>query len=156
MGEVQVLKDDGRDLPFMIGSSAVAVDGKMIITGGGATCFSMGTFWEPNSYILSLSEDHTARKISESRIDCMNLIHSPRVVGMVREQSSDADIQESSTLPSLVEIAHIKPQSSDEFEALLKANRPVVMTGLDLGKCTELWSPAYLAVAAGYNEEVRP
>ncbi|OAA58834.1 leucine carboxyl methyltransferase [Cordyceps fumosorosea ARSEF 2679] len=48
--KLKACSEDAANKPFMIGSSVLCHGGRVIIAGGGATCFSMGTFWDTNVY----------------------------------------------------------------------------------------------------------
>ncbi|KAK2612857.1 tRNA methyltransferase ppm2 [Conoideocrella luteorostrata] len=53
-------------IPFMIGSSILRANNSLVILGGGATCFSMGTFWETGASVVTFSNTPSHWKKSES------------------------------------------------------------------------------------------
>lgn len=153
----ELILKDGTEPPFMIGSSVITIGDNACITGGGATCFSMGTYWEPRSYLLSLPP--VSRPQPETKpiqvVQCPQFLQASRVVGMVRQSHGQQLLGGITQRPNHQEIRRLNLESSDEFQKILENGEPVVISGLDLGDCVRSWTNEYLVRAVGPEKEVR-
>ncbi|PHH83163.1 hypothetical protein CDD82_3328 [Ophiocordyceps australis] len=88
---VQTLQpNDVSSMPFMIGSSIITSGTGLLIIGGGATCFSMGTFWESGVYHIELHQRRDVSSATGSRlISEVELIETRKVVNQSPEFNSD-------------------------------------------------------------------
>ncbi|KAG9248031.1 leucine carboxyl methyltransferas-like protein 2 [Calycina marina] len=119
---------------LMIGSSVISFDDQIVIMGGGAVCFSFGTFWNKGCYNMAvprLEED------TVTRVEYRGTVF-PTGKDKVAFQSEIFEQR------PVVAIPRVKLQSSQDFDRLLKENRPVILEGLSLGSCLEQWTPTYL------------
>ena len=121
-------------------STASYVDG-IITVGGGAVCFSFGTYW--NTGIWSL--DGTSPLSSPA----WELLKQPKGKQLVkpkvphRKAGSKGDSVESfSSSRKLVLIERIK--NSTDFECITRLSNPALLQGLQLGRCVEKWTWDYL------------
>lgn len=143
----------------MIGAAAT-VNGQqqLMLFGGGATCFSMGTFWETGvfsvDYPHEIKENETKR--TRHKTNCLpTFMESCKVIAMSSNTVNDAASQAQEQRPAIVPIPRIQTTSSAKFEQVLKDGRPVVIEGLNLGECTEKWTPNHMIDAVGADKEVR-
>ena len=102
--------------------------------GGGAVCFSFGTYWNKGCYTLDLSKRCSNTQIKFEYKET----HLP-VSEMTRKLPD-----ERSSPRAAIPVPRMKLQSSDEFSKILASNKPVIFEGMDLGLCVEKWSTAYL------------
>ena len=144
------------EVPFMIGASVVPTKNDLLVLGGGATCFSMGTFWETGLYSVKLPDYLTASESSANLDNFVTFLESHRVVGA----PGDAKPQDGSKLHqndvSTTTIPRVKATSSADFESHLKNGTPVIVEGLNLGGCVKKWTPEYMVDAVGADKEVTP
>ncbi|KAH0495546.1 hypothetical protein TgHK011_009089 [Trichoderma gracile] len=151
---------NGECMPFMIGSS-VAPDGdSLLVLGGGATCFSMGTFWETGVYRIRLPDAildsiHSASRLNSSSESSINLVGSRKFVAASATEGSDEQHyqdQESGRVP-LTYVPTIQLKSAEQFRALVREGKPVILKGCNIGKCQRNWTPEYLVSQIGADEK---
>ena len=155
--------------PLLVGFSATAISPhEILITGGGAVCFSMGSFW--NKGFLSITTVDTCDPQQWSVA-----VHQPEVAAQTQppaEQSvstkskgKDKDKGEKKKTQTETRVSaamkittatvrRLKPQSSDDFVQLLTASKPAILEGLDIGPCTKLWTLDYLKEKVGADREL--
>lgn len=145
------------EIPFMVGASIVPREEDLLVLGGGATCFSMGTFWETGLYSVKLPEHLTVREGSAKLDNSVTFLESHRVVGAPGDAKSQDGSQphQKNDVP-ITTIPRVKADSSADFENHLKNGKPVIVEGLNLGGCVEKWSPEYMVDAVGADKEVTP
>ncbi|TLD05301.1 uncharacterized protein PgNI_09679 [Pyricularia grisea] len=159
-----------------VGSSIACTDqGQIILVGGGATCFSMGTFWTKGAYTFLIDLERLSNMDTAL---CSSEAASPTQVnteaaGAVNEEDtiwaisgavliSDADTSVlDSTAATHQDAAQIGPQiprvrlaSRDDFEQVLRQRKPVIIEGASIGPCMTAWSDRYLVEAVGADKEV--
>jgi tRNA wybutosine-synthesizing protein 4 len=128
--------------PLLIGHSSYAVDPgqNVLIVGGGAVCFSFGTYWNEGSWLLKAA---TADQTNEWVL--------------VEPSATSADQTTATTSTEAVQatsILRVKISSPEEFQEILAAARPVILEGLDVGPCVSLWTKEYLQEKVGQEREV--
>lgn len=149
------LRNDAGQLPFMVGSATVSSGSELVVLGGGATCFSMGTFWDAGVYRIDLKDPLTEMPHIQAA-NCspasVNYQDSPKLA----HQTTTIDWHQPTLQPSIKSIARIKLQSKLDFEQLIENRRPVIIESLDLGGCVDKWSPEYMVQRVGQTKEVCP
>ncbi|KAL5424881.1 hypothetical protein PMIN07_012053 [Paraphaeosphaeria minitans] len=142
--------------PLLVGTSAAAASGNEIIfAGGGAVCFSMGSFWNTGHFSITLQgEKMRTWTVSVSQLPEPTSAGDP-------QRSSQADGKQSAkkkrvrpALPRSIDIARIRTDSSEDFAKVLAASKPVIIEGLDIGPCKDLWTLEYLKEKLGAEREV--
>lgn len=133
--------------PLLSGHVACAVNPyQVLILGGGAVCFSFGTFWNEGTWMLQDANSASENRwlmIQESKPE-ERRIGAPQ---MPHHQHS-ADTKEIKPIP------RIRISTSSEFQEIVAKATPVVIEGSDIGPCTELWSKEYLATKVGSDRKV--
>ncbi|KAI0378418.1 LCM-domain-containing protein [Hypomontagnella monticulosa] len=141
--------------PLLIGASVeLNSDGQLAVMGGGATCFSMGTFWNPGCYTIgyipkdlvyglpmSLSRDESWKL--ERIVELTEAAERPRVSG---PRSKGAAVK--------VDIPRLQITTEADFLAILKAGKPVVLGASNLGSCVQTWSSDYIVQQLSFDREV--
>ncbi|PTB61757.1 LCM-domain-containing protein [Trichoderma citrinoviride] len=151
---------NGERMPFMIGSSMAQDGDSLLVFGGGATCFSMGTFWETGVYRIRLPDSildsiHSISRINSSPGSTINLIGSRKFVAA----STTADLDDSDNLDqksrrvSLTPVPTIQLESAEQFGAIVREGKPVILKGCNIGQCQRKWSPEFLVSQIGANEK---
>lgn len=156
----QYLGPDGSSdppIPLYVGNSTVPLpDGRVVILGGGATCFSMGTYW--NKGIFTLEFERAASESAdkwdfEKSVEIIPGERSvPLVVKHEPEKGVEADKDSASTRTQ--SIPRIKLQNPDELAKVVRGGKPVVIEGLELGSCTSSWSLDGLGEKVGKDRKV--
>ncbi|EED23269.1 Leucine carboxyl methyltransferase family [Talaromyces stipitatus ATCC 10500] len=134
--------------PLLAGHISGTVGSSVIVVSGGAVCFSFGTFW--NSYIWEIcdvsagtSEDWKFLQVAETRL--------PRAAA---DASRSKSCNKSTKPGAIKSIGRVTIQTAADFESILNQAQPVVITGLDIGACTEKWSKDYLVQTLGSDRKV--
>ncbi|CAG9980803.1 unnamed protein product [Clonostachys byssicola] len=160
MPDILALKpptDKENDWPLMIGSSTVFKDGQISVIGGGATCFSMGTYWETAVYHLRppvdnslLAESTDVTLIGSEALQSWEYMESPKILGKTGNDPSATSNQEAVIT---TEIPRVILRSAAEFDAIVRKGKPVVMERLDLGPCVQTWTAEHMAELVGAERE---
>ena len=142
-----------NEIPLMIGSSCILLGKRACILGGGATCFSMGTFWE--SRICEIDVDTLMDKSGAGREGAggpsLTYSHSLRMtlrlkLGRSRTQGSEA--------VNTTKIPRLDSGSHCDFAQILRMRKPVILENLDLGVCVKSWTAEKLVERIGGEREV--
>lgn len=147
--------EESTPRPLFAGHSAVAMaDGSFAISGGGATCFSMGTFWNKGVYTLRIpaqdggpqsTSPPGSRWMHEKTVDIIPGDQAPLRAAKPQEGGSSA---------SIIPIVRLRVETEDDFLRVVREGRPVVIEGLDLGSCVSAWTPEYLVEKVGADRKV--
>ena len=112
--------------------------------GGGAVCFSFGTYWNIGCYTVDLPEkcfeSETKFKYRET---CLPVAQGSKTPSVVRSSPRAA-----------IPVSRMKIRSSNEFNKILASNKPIILEGMDLGCCLEKWTTAYLKQQIGPLKQV--
>lgn len=138
----------------MVGSSILTNGASLTVLGGGATCFSMGTYWETKPYQLQLPQDiigNESLHFLGHREAMCKYLESPKVVPRARNESA---AHATTAKASITNIPRVTLKSKGDFERLLREGNPVVICGMDLGECSVKWTPEYMVDCVGKEKEV--
>ncbi|KAK2746352.1 tRNA methyltransferase ppm2 [Myotisia sp. PD_48] len=133
--------------PLLIGHSSVSVGSDaLLILGGGAVCFSFGSFWNQGVHML---------KQASSNAPEWSILESPtqRLASSTHEPVVNSS-KSSEISPDPVTVPRVKINTAIEFQAIIEASQPVLLEGLDIGLCIRLWNKDYLKSAVGADREV--
>ncbi|OTB01566.1 hypothetical protein M426DRAFT_75090 [Hypoxylon sp. CI-4A] len=140
--------------PLLIGvSTEVDNNGQLVIMGGGATCFSMGTFWNRGCYTFQFNNEDTTHG-SVSGVGRRWILS--RIVELTQESERQPVAVASTNEHAVVtsEIPRLRIDTEDSFQAILKAGKPVVIESSNLGSCVQTWSSDYVVKQLGFDREV--
>lgn len=140
--------------PFMIGSSVLSVNGSLVVFGGGATCFSMGTFWETGIYSAEIPHRFlraSAQAPSSSTPISLKYLESPQLINS-GEGIHQPDHRAAKA--TLTTIPRVTLKTERDFQEVLRDRKPVIIEGLSFGACLEKWTPDYMAERLGPTKEV--
>lgn len=173
--------------PLIVGSSIVLTESRdVIIIGGAATCFSMGTFCMSGTlnfvcfrrgslnlapvfasalhawltclsgtrglYMLRLPGARTDS--STAQVSGWEFSQSGEIVQLASDNYSAA--QNDSTQSSDVKyISRFKLNSREAFAKIIAEGSPVLLEGLHVGSCLDMWSLDYLVGHIGEARKVR-
>ncbi|KAM3427404.1 hypothetical protein MY4824_009468 [Beauveria thailandica] len=149
--------DDAATKPFMIGTSVLYNDDSIVIAGGGATCFSMGTYWETKVYQAQVP---TIFKIGQVGADGrsmsteIKLISSQRVISSTSaHRSGDSELGRPDAKARISTIARVSLSSETDFEDIILRGQPVVIENLQLGDCLKRWTVEYMTERVGSGKK---
>ncbi|KAH6656201.1 leucine carboxyl methyltransferase 2 [Truncatella angustata] len=141
----------GAPRPLLLGISTTKdACGQVVLSGGGANCFSAGTFWNKGHYVLKLDESRnqdTMCRMDWSFRRTMELTDMPV---FIQKNTSG----EHAERPTVTTIPRVKLNSSSAFAEIMKAGKPVVIERTDLGSCVSLWTPDHLVSKVGKERKV--
>jgi len=140
--------------PLLVGAQAMSTDGnEVLIVGGGAVCFSFGTVWNEGCYSLSVepsNEPHWELLTPSTNGPLSNV--PSESVEILEAGGVNKDRKRKPKEPKKVSRKVVA--SAEDFDKILTKGRPVIMDRLDIGKCTEAWSTAYLKERVGIDRKV--
>lgn len=147
--------DEATRRPFMVGTSIVKMGhDELFVVGGGATCFSMGTFWQTGIFRIVIPKLPNLVSHSMQKDAPANAITCSGPHRVVRTDRLDAELSLTSAGPSITAVPRIKLNSEDDFLEVLRERRPVVIEGLNLGDCLQKWNPDHLTERVGSERKV--
>lgn len=123
---------------LLVGHSIFASLDTVNVLGGGAVCFSFGTFWNETMLNMS-SSDLVPRPLTEIFAQKPDQFSERRSTGKILSPGHIAG-----TVPR-----HDQFQSAEEFEQILNDGRPVIMRNMDMGFCTADWTLSNLTTKVG-------
>ncbi|TRX92802.1 hypothetical protein FHL15_006208 [Xylaria flabelliformis] len=129
--------------PLLVGASVSLLSHQLLVMGGGATCFSMGTYWNEGCYTLDLST-LLGKDPLTSRRGTLKFQKSVEVTDRAQPPKSTSEGDSKLERAKILDIPKIRVSTEDEFEKILKAGKPVIIEGIDLGTCAQKWTKAYL------------
>ncbi len=138
--------------PLLVGHSVHACKDSVALAGGGAVCFSFGTYWNQHIYSIQTggpgknrtwTYDQGKKWHSDAQRfqGSNNILTSPHITGTL------------GTIPMSV-IPRVILKDSQEFERIVKTSKPVVMEDMDLGPCITEWSLEALKVKVGAHRPI--
>lgn len=131
--------------PLLTGHVARVLDtDQVLFLGGGAVCFSFGTFWTEGTWVL---QSVNSRK------------ENAWTVVMPKETPSKPPQPPASKSPSKgvgpIQIPRTHVESAAQFQQIVVNGQPVIIEGADIGPCTQLWTKEYLTKTVGEDRKVR-
>ncbi|PYH96277.1 LCM-domain-containing protein [Aspergillus ellipticus CBS 707.79] len=139
--------DFGGPRPLLVGHASCAVDpNQVLVLGGGAVCFSFGTFWTEGTWLLKradTTDENDWTLVPES-------VQTPKVEVPSAEPSNVSH----QTTKDITPIPRVKIQTAAQFQQVLADGKPVIIEESDIGPCTELWTKEYLTNAVGRDRKV--
>lgn len=132
---------------LLVGFNMDFLNGSIAIYGGGAVCFSFGSFWSP-TILLTLPHD------KNNHIDSItDLVDIKNSLVAYNETRTRTILNSFKQLPTDVKIAEIG--SKDDFTKLCREGMPFVMSNINLGPCTTLWKDSqYIVDKVGKDRQV--
>ena len=138
--------------PLLVGHSTHACGDLVIILGGGAVCFSFGTYW--NTELITLSTSSGQGFCVSNHYDSESKTTSQQRLGDISTSQLAAPEKhqrhfDATTLTSL------QLESREDLNRVIKQGRPVIMSANDLGPCVRQWTLDTLAQKLGADKIVR-
>jgi tRNA wybutosine-synthesizing protein 4 len=133
---------------LLVGHSALLTkNGQVAILGGGATCFSMGTYWNKGPYTLNFpDESHDVLQLQYHQ--------TVEILPEIKPKGTSETDSQGLSAPKITPIPQVLLQSAADFDGILRKGQPVVLKNLDLGSCVTQWNLNYIAEKAGAERKV--
>lgn len=145
--------EKGAPRPLLIGISAITTKERaVLIMGGGATCFSMGTFWNKGCYTFDYSLSAVPPEPLLLKRTWLYRITVEFVQQKVLQAAQIPKTRQEQV--AVTTIPRIRLGSEVNFEQILQSSQPVIIEGLALGECVAEWTPKYLVEAIGPDRKV--
>jgi tRNA wybutosine-synthesizing protein 4 len=160
--------------PLFVGSAITDVDGGLIVLGGGATCFSFGTYWNRPT-ILTDDPEASLRcgwhLLSTQRPDSSHAYGDlvDRTIQQQQQQEkhktlvpsmgatnghSGHSMEPQLRLPNPVQIGRRSLALGVDFERFVEEGQPIIFSDGDIGPCTTMWDVNYLKESIGHDSKV--
>ena len=135
---------------LLTGHSVIACGESVVIVGGGAVCFSFGTYWNTSIWSIDIGSPTRKKnwrlvdqKASKGTTDSISNVPVPSLEDALDNHSKPLSI-----------ISRLQVQDSSSFDRIIRDSEPVIIEGLDLGLCIDKWTSEYLKEAVGYERSV--
>ncbi|KAE8358334.1 hypothetical protein BDV27DRAFT_150537 [Aspergillus caelatus] len=139
--------------PLLVGHVSCAIDPKeVLILGGGAVCFSFGTYWTEGTWLL--------QDVNSTTENDWTLVSEPveqnksQLEKATSKPSAQSQNEPYGAAEVITPIPRVCVQNSAQFQEILAEGRPVIIEGSDIGPCTELWTKEYLTSAVGADHKI--
>jgi tRNA wybutosine-synthesizing protein 4 len=149
--------------PLLVGVGAVSTSrGEIVVAGGGAVCFSMGSYWNQDPIVIlpGMAQGASSwRRAVPSQTggtagtEGTTQANTTQTTSKSRQQKASVE-KKPATAARTTEIARVRIQSSDDFAKLAASLKPAIIEGLDIGPCTDLWTLDYLKEKLGLEREL--
>lgn len=140
--------------PLLVGHSVCAFEDSIFIAGGGAVCFSFGSYWNRNVLTLNFgSGEHPGTWSFDSDQICIS--------SSDQQQNGQPGESVSISPPLLAEsegirgILRLNIETSNDFMQMINNSQPFIIEGLDLGPCQRKWTLDLLKARIGPHRSVR-
>jgi tRNA wybutosine-synthesizing protein 4 len=138
--------------PLLVGAGVTAVSqDEIVIAGGGAVCFSMGSFWNEGHFTIT-TNTNTEGQTWRVPKSITNTNSSQAQVPKPPPASSKT--KKKANTPTPTPIPRIQLQTAEDFASLLTTSTPAIITGQDIGPCLTLWTLPYLREKIDPSREV--
>jgi tRNA wybutosine-synthesizing protein 4 len=155
--------------PLLVGVGAVSISpGEIVLAGGGAVCFSMGSYWneDPITILPGIAQGAKSwrRVVPSQTSGTAGTAGTAGTEGTAQANTAETTLSDRrgragvekrlTTAARTTEIARVHIQSSDDFGKLTALSKPAIIEGLNIGPCTDLWTLDYLKEKLGPEREL--
>ena len=138
--------------PLLVGHTVFADQRATAVAGGGAVCFSFGTYWNQGIWTLQNGGEKPKQIWYFDAEKGRGSQSEPRKVSTNELIEVRRNSMQLNSIPTT--IPRVRVSSARDFELMLNQSRPVVLEGLYLGACTKDWTPAVLKTKVGADRVV--
>lgn len=138
--------------PLLVGVGVVAVSrDEVVLTGGGAVCFSMGSFWNKDHFTISPAVTQGAKSWHVIPYQIDGAAEAKTAAALRRNQPTKT---RKPTALHIAEVARVQLHLAEDFSRIVSTSQPAIIGGLKIGPCTELWTLDYLKEKIGPEREL--
>ena len=148
----KVICQISKQRPLLVGHSIHAWSDLVIILGGGAVCFSFGTYW--NSELITLSTSNGQGVFASNHHDPKGGTTSQQRLGDISTNQLTASEKHQWHFDATT-LTRLELESPEDLNRVMKQGRPVVMSANDLGPCVRQWTLDTLELKIGADKTVR-
>ncbi|KAF2631182.1 leucine carboxyl methyltransferase 2 [Macroventuria anomochaeta] len=142
--------------PLLVGAGISAVSrNEIVVAGGGAVCFSMGSFW--NDYYFTITPSETVETKPWRPLTPQADSTAPAKSNSTQRDNHKVQPKKGKKVTKGLkskDVPRVQLHNSEDFAALVATSRPAVITGLEIGPCTSLWTLSYLESKLGSDREL--
>lgn len=131
-----------------VGHSTYSDLGDVAVVGGGAVCFSFGTYWNEGVWTLRCGDDSPNQKWCPLDISARTVTTTDEKSYVHRERNIACQQSQPLAVP------RIRIVVKKDFEKVVNKSEPVILEGLDIGTCTQTWTLDYLKAKVGEDRSV--
>lgn len=153
MSPVLLAYGRGTPRPLMIGTTVSPFYDGLVIVGGGAVCFSFGTYWNKGCYTAHIP--NSANRSSHHELSTFRFMQTLGPYMGTGPYSVPPPAKEK-TSEVITQVPRLRIKSEADFLHAMQSGRPVILEGLDIGPCTSKWTNSYLKEQVGADREVFP
>ncbi|KAK9460857.1 S-adenosyl-L-methionine-dependent methyltransferase [Lipomyces oligophaga] len=133
--------------PMLVGfNMLVSTEGEIVISGGGAVCFSFGAYWNRVT-VFNARESKVWKVIEQSKFCADNVV----------DHVIDSSVENGNDMSKVSKIRQVFAgllHSIQDWENIYQAGLPVIIKNADIGDCVLKWTPEYLKSSVGGDREV--
>ncbi|KAL6719341.1 tRNA methyltransferase ppm2 [Lecanora helva] len=131
---------------LLVGHSVLSLHSSVAIIGGGAVCFSFGTYWNEAMTILSTP--------TERQVSLVLLTNKPSQLALPNNYGEEHFSKEKAVPDTPSTVKEVRISSGKEFKRIVDHGFPVIIRRSRLGTCTTTWTLETLQAKIGDDREV--
>ncbi|KAF2203196.1 LCM-domain-containing protein [Delitschia confertaspora ATCC 74209] len=145
--------------PLLVGfSAAVMPDSyhmEIVISGGGAVCFSMGSFWNLGCFAIGRVGHPKFYKWQCRVLEARGTLQAkPSKRDLIANKGDEIIAKKEDMTIKTETIPRLRINSAEDFAQIVTASKPVILSGLNLGPCVHTWTPDYLKEKIGADRSL--
>lgn len=138
--------------PLLVGMGVIAVSAdEVLIVGGGAVCFSMGSFWN-HGYFTVTKPGTQGGSLWRTALCQTDGTAQAKPLG-APQKGQPTKAKKSSVLRT-IKVPHVRLESAEDFDRLVAASKPAIIMGVHIGRCVDHWTVDYLKKKIGADREL--
>jgi tRNA wybutosine-synthesizing protein 4 len=132
--------------PLLVGTGVAAVSrDEIVIAGGGAVCFAMGSFWNEDVLSITRNKAGDTRPWRPLSVQAGEQAQSKATDDSQKEKRKPQQKKtKKSTSPRTKNMPRVQVHSKEDFSSLCATAKPVIIEDSGLGPCSDLWTADYL------------
>lgn len=140
--------------PLLIGHSVGSFEDSIFIAGGGAVCFSFGSYWNRDVLTLDFGSGEYRSPWTIDNDPICSSGSDDQKNSQPRESSSVSPAR-LAEIEGMRSIRRVKIETSSDFVQMINNSQPFIIEGLDLGPCQKEWTLDVLKARIGPHRSVR-
>lgn len=113
----------------------------------------MGTYWNEGCYTLDLRVLFPSQPLTA----VLSPLKFRKLIEFIDQPGPTKDVCESNTSSQRAMVTHvprIRVTTEDSFNKIIRAGKPVIIEGSNLGTCVNKWNAAYITENVGSQRKV--